>query len=68
MKSGVHSSLHEHRHHQVTYVKFNLENYDPPPYEREIWHYQKINIEKVREATDQFSWAMLLQILMPTRK
>ena len=36
MKSGVHSSLHPYCHHQITYSKFNLKIYYPPPYEREI--------------------------------
>ena len=40
MESGVHSSLHENCHHQITYAKFNLKIYYPPPYEREVRHYQ----------------------------
>ena len=58
MESGVHSSLHENCHHQIIYAKFNLKIYYPPPYEREIWHYQKANIENIRKAIDQFPWAM----------
>ena len=58
MESGVHSSLHENCHHQTIYAKFNLKIYYPPPYERKIWHYQNANIENIRKAIDQFSWAM----------
>ena len=29
-----------------------------PPYERDIRHYQKVNIENIRKATDQFPWMM----------
>ena len=58
MESGVHSALHENCHHQIIYAKFNLKIYYPPPYEREIWHYQKANIENIRKAIDQFPWAM----------
>ena len=58
MESGVHSALHENCHHQTIYAKFNLKIYYPPPYEREIWHYQKANIENIRKAIDQFPWAM----------
>ena len=54
MESGVHSSLHENCHHQIIYAKFNLKIYYPPPYEREIWHYQKANIENIRKAIPQF--------------
>ena len=35
-ESGVHSSLHANCHHQITYVKFNLNAIYPPPYEREV--------------------------------
>ena len=57
MKSGVHSPLRENCHHQIIYAKFNLKIYYPLPYEREIWHYQKANIENIRKAIDQFPWA-----------
>ena len=58
MESGVHSSLHENCHHQIIYAKFNFKIYYPPLYEREIWHYQKANIENIRKEIDQFPWAM----------
>ena len=35
---GVHFSLYENCHHQITYVIFNLNVIYPPPYEREVWH------------------------------
>ena len=57
MVSGVYSSLHENCYHQIIYAKFNLKIYYPPPYEREIWHYQKANIENIRKAIDHFPWA-----------
>ena len=58
MESGVYSSIHENCHHQVIYAKFNLKTCYPSPYEREIWHYQKANIENIRKVIDQFPWAM----------
>ena len=58
MESGVHSSLHENCLHQIIYAKFNLKIYYAPPLEGEIRHYQKANIENIRKAIDQFSWAM----------
>ena len=58
MKFGVRSSLHENCGHQIIYAKFNLNIYYSPPYEEEIWHYQKANIEKIRKAIDRFLWAM----------
>ena len=56
MESGVHSSLHENCRHQIIYEKFNLKIHYLPPYEREIWLYQKANIENIRKY--QFPWAM----------
>ena len=54
MESGIHPSLH--CHYQVTHAKFNLKTHYPPPYEREIWHFQKANTDQIREAIEQFSW------------
>ena len=28
----------------------------PPPYEREIWHFQKVNTDLIKRATDEFDW------------
>ena len=56
MVSGVHSSLHPNCHHQITYAKFNLKICCPPPYEREIWHYEKANVDQFRRSIDEFSW------------
>ena len=44
MESGVYSSLHEDCHYQRVYAKFNMKVWYPPPYGREIWHYQHIQI------------------------
>ena len=49
-ESGVHSSLHENCHHQVTHVKFNLNVIYPPPYEREVWHNKLANSECIQRA------------------
>ena len=56
MESGVHSSLHENCHHQITYAKFNLKIYYSPPHEQEVWHYQKADIENVGQAISEFPW------------
>ena len=56
MQFGVHSSLHENCHHQITFAKSNLKIYYPPPYEREVWHYQKANSENIRKAISEFPW------------
>ena len=56
MESGVHSSLHANCHHHITFAKFNLKIHYPPPYEREVWHYQKANVDQIRQAISQFPW------------
>ena len=56
MESDVHLSLHLNCHHQLTYAKFNFKIHYLPPYEREIWHYQKANTDQIRKAIKQFSW------------
>ena len=56
MESEVHSSLHPNCHHQITYAKFNLKIYYPPPYEREIWHYGKANVDHIKKAIHEFPW------------
>ena len=54
IESGVHPSLQPSCHHQVAFVKFNLDIVYPPPYEREIWHYQKANIDLIKRAINSF--------------
>ena len=54
MESGVHPSPHSNCHHQIKYAKFNIKTHYPPPYEREIWHYQKANTDQIRKAIEQF--------------
>ena len=56
MESGVHSSLHSNCHHQIMYSKFNLNTYYPPPYEPEIAHYKKANIDLIQQAIREFNW------------
>ena len=56
MESGVHPSLHSNCQQQITYAKFNLKIHYPPPYEREIWHYEKANTDQIRKTIEQFFW------------
>ena len=56
MESGVHSSLHSICHHHITFAKFNLKIHYPPPYGQEVWHYQKANVDHIREAINEFPW------------
>ena len=56
MDAGVHLSLHANCHHQIVYAKFNLKIHYPPPYEREVWHFHKADINLIRRAMNEFNW------------
>ena len=56
MESGMHSSLHPNRHHQIAYPKFSLKIYYLPLYEQEIRHYGKANVDHIRRSIDEFVW------------
>ena len=56
MESGVHPSLHTSCHHQIIYPKFQLKIYYPPPYEREIWHYEAANTNAIKKCYSEFFW------------
>ena len=55
-ETGVHPSLHPNCHHQIIFAKFHLDIVYPPPYEREIWHYQKANVDLIKRAINSFDW------------
>ena len=54
MESGVQSSLHQNFHHQIVFATFNLKVVFPPPYEREVCHFKKANVDHIRKATNGF--------------
>ena len=56
MDAGVHPSLHANCHHQIVYPKFNLKIHYPPPYEREVWHFHKADINLIRREMNEFNW------------
>ena len=55
MESGVHSSLYQNCHHQLKYAEINLKVFYPPPYGREIWHYQRANVDLIQRVNEQIS-------------
>ena len=56
MDFGVHASLHANCHHQIIFLKFNLQIYYRPPYERVVWHYKHANTNHIRKAICGFNW------------
>ena len=56
IESGVHSSLHPNCHHQIVFANVNLKICYLPPYERELWRYEKANADLIRRSIHQFPW------------
>ena len=56
MESGVYFSLQANCHHHINFAKFNLKIHYAPLYEREVWHYQKANVDQIRQAISRFPW------------
>ena len=56
VESETQSSFHPNCHHQIIYVKFNLEILYPPPHTHEVWHYQDSNVDLIRRSIDEFDW------------
>ena len=56
MKSGVHSSLHANCHQHITFAKISPKIHYPPPFEQEVWHYQKVNVDQIRQEITEFPW------------
>ena len=56
MKSGVHSSLHANCHHHIAFAKFNFKMHYVPPYDQDVWRYQKTNVDQIRQAISAFHW------------
>ena len=61
VESGVQSSLHQNCHHQIVFSRFSLKVVFLPPYEREVWHFKKANIDHVRKAINGFQWEKSFQ-------
>ena len=55
-ESGVHPSLYPNSHHQIIFAKFEREIIFPPPYFRDVWHYEDANTDLIRRTIDMFDW------------
>ena len=56
VNSGAHTSLHKNCHHQIMFCKLNLKIEYPPPYERLVWDYKKVDTNSLRKALKQVNW------------
>ena len=43
------------------FARFNLKVVFPPPYEREVWHFKKANVDHIRRAINGFQWEKSFQ-------
>ena len=57
--SGVHHTLHENCHHQITHCKLNLKFVYPPPYGRLVWDFKKAHVNVITTAINQVDWNFL---------
>ena len=63
INSDVHSSFTLIVIIKLHLQKFDLKIYYPPPFEREVWHYQKADSILIRRAIYEFSWKRALSNL-----
>ena len=59
LDSGVHPWLYSKCHHQIIYAKFNFKVFNPPLYERTVWHFSG----HFQKAINLFDWEYLLNNL-----
>ena len=52
----LHPSLHTNCHHNVNFVKLNVNCPPPPPYMRLLWHYGRANEVAIRRTLSEFDW------------
>ena len=56
IECGVHPSLHPSFLQQIIYAKFKLDKVYLTTYEGEIRHYQKVNIDLIKRAVNEFDY------------
>ena len=57
VKSGIYSSLHPNCHHQIIYANINFKLFYPPPYERQVWHYNRGDIVGLKQSIKNIDWS-----------
>ena len=54
--SGVNSSLYSNCHYQIIFSEFNGKVNYPPPYQRVVSEFDKVNKDLTAKATKAFHW------------
>ena len=62
-ESGVIPSLCSSCHRQITYAKTNFKIILPPSYKREVWHFNRAEINLIRRSISNFNWDKALDKL-----
>ena len=57
--SGVHASLHNNCHYQITFAYISLLIEYPPPDHRLIWDYSNVDILNIRKSISSIIWSHL---------
>ena len=53
---GVDVSIFDECHCNIIYSKINIRVPLPPTYVREVWDYEKGNVENIKKAISNFDW------------
>ena len=62
LDSGTHPSPDLLCHHQIIHWRANFNLPPPPPYHREIWHYQRANRDLIQRCFTNFPWEQHLNL------
>ena len=54
--SGVLPSIHPNCHHQIIYANINFQVFFPPPYERQVWHFDRADCESIKQSISNIDW------------
>ena len=65
---GVDVTIFEKCHHNIIYGKINFQVSPPPVYIREVWDYNKANIENINKAISNFNWTKAFENLSVNEK
>ena len=60
LECNIHPSLHSNCHHQINFVKVNVQCPPPPPYSRRIWHYDRADLDSITKAIQNYDWDVSL--------
>ena len=62
LDSGTRPSPDSFCHHQIIHCRANFNLPPPPPYEREIWYYQRANRDLIQRCFQNFPWEQHLNL------